>query len=322
MTDVTISGGSRDHFGAETAGPAAPRQAIRAPRRSALILNGAVLAETKGELGASGFEVVLRGIDELAFTIGAGTVGVHETVSGRDLADFSFVHVASFPKPTGTLLNAVTAYLRHHGVDAVNAEGIGAPTRLLQYVRFAQAGIPVPVTRYVPPRILAGVYPELAEQLGLPFVLTPLRGGAGRRDLLISDEASFAGALCAADHANFMAREFIPADAVHHLLVLGREVSMIMRQDISFAEPCLPRISEGGTLSLIDAAGFNADARNLGVQAASLMGLDVAGVSIVRHWTTSEWCVLDTNASLPFSAGAFVSHKVNAYTGYLWRKLV
>jgi hypothetical protein len=138
---------------------------------------------------------------------------------------------------------------------------------------------------------------------------------------LIGDEATFAKALGAADHANLMAREFIPADAVYHLLVLGRKVPMIMRQDISFGEPCLPRILEGRTVSLIDPAGLNADARILGVQAASLMGLDVAGVSIVRHWTTGEWRVLDTNASLPFSAGAFASHKVNAYTRYLWHKL-
>src|SRR3984957_3235475 len=128
--------------------PPLPAHASRAPRRSALILNGAELAEAKDDLGADEFEVVFRSIDELAFTIKAGAVGVHETATGRDLADFAFVQVASFPSPTGTLLNAVAAYLRHQGVDAVNAEGIGAPTRLLQYVRFAQAGLPVPASRY------------------------------------------------------------------------------------------------------------------------------------------------------------------------------
>jgi hypothetical protein len=114
-----------------------PVPATRAPRRSALILNGAELAGAKNQLGADEFEVVFRSIDELAFTIEAGTVRVHETATGRDLAGFAFVQVASFPHPTGTLLIAVAAYLRHQRVDAVNAEGIGAPTRLLQYVRFA-----------------------------------------------------------------------------------------------------------------------------------------------------------------------------------------
>jgi hypothetical protein len=91
---------------------------------------------------------VSRGIDELAFTIETGSVRVYETVSGWALEDFGFVQIVSFLNPTGTLLNAVTAYLLHQGVEVVNMEGIGAPTRLLQYVRFAQAGIPVPDARY------------------------------------------------------------------------------------------------------------------------------------------------------------------------------
>ncbi len=124
-----------------------PADPERAPRRSILILNGAALAELKDELGAEEYEVVFRSIDELAFTIETGAVSVHETAGNRDLADFAFVQIASFPNPTGTLLNAIAAYLRHQGVDAVNAEGIGAPTRLLQYVRFAQAGITVAVSR-------------------------------------------------------------------------------------------------------------------------------------------------------------------------------
>ena len=292
-----------------------------APRRSALILNGAELAGASSELGAGEFDVVFRSIDELAFTIEAGAVAVHETATGRDLAEFALVQVASFPSPTGTLLNAVAAYLRHQGVDAVNAGGIGAPTRLLQYVRFAQAGIPVPASRYLPPRLLAAAYPDLADQLGLPFILTPIRGGTGRRDLLISDEPSFAELLRAASHAHFLAREFVPADATYHLLVLGQQVPIVMRQGISLGASGLSRFPPGAQVSLIDAAAFSPAARSLAVRAASLMGLDVAGVHIVRHWTTGEWYVLATSATPPFRAGAFAPDKVSAYTAYLQRKL-
>jgi glutathione synthase/RimK-type ligase-like ATP-grasp enzyme len=296
-------------------------RAARGPRRSALILNGAELAGAGNELGAGDFEVVFRRIDELAFTIEAGAVGVHETATGRDLADFAFVQVASFPHPTGTLLNAVAAYLRDQGVDAVNADGIGAPTRLLQYVRFAQAGMPVPASRYLPPRLLKTAYPDLADQLGLPFILTPMRGGTGRRDLLVSDEPGFAKLLRPAGHAHFLAREFVPADATYHLLVLGQEVPVVMRQGIRLGESALPSFPQGAQASLIDAAIFSPAARSLAVQAASLMGLDVAGVQIVRHWTTGEWYVLATSAAPPFGAGAFAPDKVSAYTAYLQRKL-
>jgi glutathione synthase/RimK-type ligase-like ATP-grasp enzyme len=295
--------------------------AARPQRRSALILNGAELAGAVGELGADEFEVIFRGIDELAFTIETGAVAVHETATGRDLADFAFVQIASFPDPTGTLLNAVAAYLRHQGVDAVNAEGIGAPTRLLQYVRFAQAGMPVPASRYLPPPLLASAYTDLQDQFGLPFILTAIRGGAGRRDLLISDEPSFVEILRAARRAHFLAREFVPADVTYHLLVLGQEVPVVMRQGISLGQAGLPRFPQRAQVSLIDAASFSPGARVLAVQAASLMGLDVAGVHMVRHWTTGDWYVLATSVTPPFSGGAFAPDRVSAYTAYLQRKL-
>jgi glutathione synthase/RimK-type ligase-like ATP-grasp enzyme len=304
-----------------------PAPATPAPRRSALILNGAALTKAaltkaQGELGAGEFEVVFRRIDELAFTIEPGAVAVHETVSGRYLADFAFVQVASFPNPTGTLLNAVAAYLRHQGVDVVNAEGIGAPTRLLQYVRFAQAGMPVPSTRYLPPWLLADAYPDLADELGLPFVLTALRrGAAGRKDFLIGDEPGFAEPLRVTSQPHYLAQEFVPADAIHHVLVLGREVPIVLRQDIGFGEPCLATIPVGGQLSLVDAATFDPCARLLAVQAASLMGLDVAAVRLAAHWMTGEWYVLETCATPPFSAGAFIPDQVSAYTAYLQGKL-
>ena len=298
--------------------PAGPASA---PRRSALILNGAALAELKDELGTEEQDVVFRSIDELAFTIKTGAVSVYETASHRDLADFAFVQIASFPNPTGTLLNAIAAYLRHQGVDAVNAEGIGAPTSLLQYVRFAQAGIPVPTTRYLPPRLLAGAYYDLADQFGLPFILTALRGGTGRRNLLIRDEPSFDGLLRAVGRAYFLAREFIPAGATYRLLVLGHQVSVVMRQGISFGESCPPSIPEEAEISLIDSATLSPNAGLLAVQAASLIGLDIAEVRMVRHLMTGEWYVLDTSATPLFSTGAFVQDKVSAYTAYLQRKL-
>jgi hypothetical protein len=296
-----------------------PAEPPRAPRRSALILNGAALAELKDELCVEEYDVIFRGVDELAFTIEKSAVSVYETVTNRDLADFAFVQIASFPNPTGTLLNAIAAYLRHQGVDAVNAAGIGAPTRLLQYVRFAQSGIPVPATRYLPPRLLADAYPDLADHFGLPFILTAFRGGPGPRDLLIRDESSFAEHLRAARHAYFLAREIIPADAIYRLLVLGHQVSIVMRQSISFGESCL--LPDEEQISLVDSAALSPDARTLGVQAASLMELDVAEVRMVRHWMSGEWYVLETSATPPFSAGAFVQDKVNAYTAYLQHKL-
>jgi hypothetical protein len=138
---------------------------------------------------------------------------------------------------------------------------------------------------------------------------------------LVSDEPSFAQLLRGAARAHFVARGFIPADATYHLLVLGQQVPIVMRQGITLGQSCLPCFPQTTQASLIDAATFSPGARALAVRAASLIGLDVAGVHMVRHWTTGEWYVLGTSATPPFSAGAFAPDKVSAYTAYLQRKL-
>jgi hypothetical protein len=307
----------------------APRRQVatggmsRTPPRPALILNGAELVNGEVGLRSDEFLAVSRGIDELAFTIAKNSVRVHETVSGWDLEDFSFVQIGSFPNPTGTLLNAVAAYLLHHKVDAVNMEDIGAPTRLLQYVRFAQAGIPVPAARYLPPRLLEAAYPDLADQLGLPFLLTSLRGGGGRQDFLITDESSCATHLRARSQtrAIFLAREFIPADVSYHLLIMGGQVPIVMRKPLSLDQASSARNLAEKKAELIDPATFDPHARHLAIQAASLMGYDVAGTKMARHCTTGEWHVLSTNATPLIAGGAFAAEKLSAYTSYLERKI-
>jgi glutathione synthase/RimK-type ligase-like ATP-grasp enzyme len=293
------------------------------PPQPALILNGAELANGEGRLRSGEFLAVSRSIDELAFTIETGSVRVYETVSGWDLEDFSFVQIISFTNPTGTLLNAVAAYLLHRGVDAVNMEDIGAPTRLLQYVRFAQAGIPVPAARYLPAHLLEAAYPDLADQLGIPFILTALRGGGCRQDFLITDESSFAARLRARGQTRtiFLAREFIPADVSYHLLVMGGQVPIVIRKPLSLDQTRPPGNPPEEHVALTDPATLDALARRLATQAASLMGYDVASIEMARHCTTGEWYVLKTNATPPISSGAFAPEKLSAYISYLERKL-
>jgi hypothetical protein len=83
---------------------------------------------------------------------------VYETVEGRDLSDFGLIHVAAYPAPTATLVNAIAAYLEHWKVRGINLAGIGAPTNLLHYVLLARQAfgcrLPVPFASCVTAIIL------------------------------------------------------------------------------------------------------------------------------------------------------------------------
>jgi glutathione synthase/RimK-type ligase-like ATP-grasp enzyme len=293
--------------------------------RSALILNGEALVtgdDDAGQPRIDGVRAVFRSIDDLAFTIETGRVCVRETVGGADLANFALVQVAAYRRPTGALLNAVAEYLRDKRVRAVNAGGVGAPTKLFQYVRFAQAGIPVPATTYLPARLLVDSYADLAHTLGLPFILKALSTSGGRLSFLIGNESDFVDRLHDPNHRNvlFLAQEFVPNNTTYRVLVLGNEAPVVIRRT-SVGTTHLTNATRGERSDLIDRTTFDQVARRLAVRAASVMRYEVACVNLIQHWTNRNWYVLDVNPTPLIAAGAFASDKLEAYASYLERTL-
>ncbi len=293
-------------------------------KSSVLILNGQALLPALGDQEShfvGGIETVFRGIDDLAFVITANRVHVYETVEGRDLADFGLVQVAAYPRPTATLINALTAYLEANRVTVVNATGVAAPTKLFQYLRFAQAGLPVPSTLYLAPGQLAESYDRIVAQLGMPFVLKALSASGGRHNYLISDEREFARQLDAAhERVRFLAQEFIPNDSAFRLFVFGGEVRIILRSTSPNGSH-LTNTEQGGEAALVDPTGFDPAVQRLAVRAASLIGSDVACVNMMQDLISREWYILDANSNPAIATGPFVEDKLNAYSTYLKKRL-
>jgi glutathione synthase/RimK-type ligase-like ATP-grasp enzyme len=302
-----------------SARPAQRAAAGHAPP-TALIVNGAALAPALAAAG--GVDVVFRSIDELSVSIENSTVTIAETVSGRDLRDFGLVHMASYPRPTAALISAIVAYLEHHRVPAVNMAGIGVPTKLVQYVRFGLAGLPVPPTVYLARDALMESFPALAQRLDLPFVLKALSASGGRYNYLVGDERQFVG--CLRDHErpelNFLAQRFVPNDTTYRLLVLGGMVGAVIRRTWARGTH-LTNTAQGGYGALVDPEQVEPSAVRLGLHAASLMGSEVAGVNLMQDWTTGEWYVLGTDTNPALTTGVFVAEKLTAYSSYLRRRL-
>lgn len=297
----------------------------RSASKPALVLNGERLgehADLASDLVAAGVEVVFRSIEELAIDIGPEGVRIRETVNGQDLADFGLVQVFAYHRPTATLLNALADYLAVKGVRAVNVAGIGAPTKLFKYVRLANRGLSIPSTVYLPPRLLLGAYHDLAMRLDMPFVLKSVTGGrGGGRTSLVGSEEVFTEKLRDADHARgFLAQELVPPDGSYFLLVLGGHVSFAL-QHRSIGGGDLLAKSGREDATLVDSQRLDPEAQETAVQAATSLGYDIAGVHLVRHWTTGQWCVLDVSPNLPIGSGGYTAEKVSAYSAYLKRRL-
>lgn len=269
-------------------------------------------------LHTAGIEAAVCGIDDVVFSVRPGSVRCYELNQGRDLAGFGLVQVSGYPRPTATLLSAIAAYLEANRRPLVNDVGIGAPTKLYQSVRFAQEGLPVPNTVYLPAHLLADSYVELAYRLGVPFVLRAMNAVGERRTRLIENQADFERCVREGGRtrAILLAQEFIPNNGTFRMLVLGGEVPVVVHRCSSGG----PYLSSGHA-TLFDSADFEDEVKNLAVRSASLIGCEVAGAHLVQHRVTGRWYVLGASTSPSIGSGAFAEMKIAAYRTYLRRRL-
>ncbi len=292
-----------------------------APPPSALVINGDCLAPVLPL--TQDVNVVFRSVDELYFGIADGEVAVAETVTGRDLSDFGLVQLASYPRPTASLVGAIVAYLDYHGVPAINMTGIGVPTKLVQYVRFALDGLPVPPTVYLTRAALLESFPVLARELELPFVLKALSGSNGRHNYLISDERELAERLSALERCDhtYLVQRLVPNDTTYRMLVLGGVSSIVIRRTWAPGSH-LTNTSRGGIGTLVEPGECDPYAVQIALDAAHLLGNEVVGINVIQDWTTGKWYLLGADPNPALASGVFVAEKLVAYAAYLRRRLL
>ncbi|MFD9053457.1 ATP-grasp domain-containing protein [Streptomyces zaomyceticus] len=293
--------------------------------RDLLIINGEVFQPgccvSQGlELGD--VEAHFCGINEIAFSIESGRTRVYEIVGDRDLADFAFIHVAAYPRPTATLLSSIEVYLRHRGRQTLSVSGISAPTKIYQLMVLAQAGLPVPTTLYLPRHLLDRSFGEVAEKLGLPFVLKAMNASGGRLNFLIETEIDFLRYVDdpAFARAGFLAQQFVPNNGTFRTLVFGGDVPVVMHR-CSTDGSHLSNTEQGGHATLFDAETFDAEAVQMAVRAAALLECEIAGVNLVQDRLTRQWYVLEVGSSPAIGSGAFAAEKTQAYSSYIRTKL-
>ncbi|MEU2282522.1 hypothetical protein ABZ614_11415 [Streptomyces sp. NPDC013178] len=290
-----------------------------------LIINGEVLRpEHSAGPGLSLDEATVHfcGIDDLAFHVGTGRTSVRDVVSGQDLADFGLIQIASYPRPTATLLSAVSAYLKHRGRPGPSMAAISAPTKLYQLVVLAQHGLPVPATVHLSRATLRDSYPQLVRELGLPFVLKAVNASGGRLNFLIETEVDFLHRTEDPAHTRvpFLAQAFVPNNGTFRVLVLGGDAALVMHRCNTDGSH-LTNTEQGHHATLFEVETFDVTALELAARAASVLDCEIAGINMVQDRHTGEWFLLEVNASPAIGSGAFAAEKTRAYASYLQARL-
>ncbi|MGW7368831.1 ATP-grasp domain-containing protein [Streptomyces sp. NPDC054841] len=293
--------------------------------RDLLVINGEVFQPDyalSAGLDLGSIKTFFCGIGDIAFSVETERTRVYETVGGRDLADFGLIQVAAYPRPTATLLSSISAYLTHKHRPPINAAAISAPTKLYQLMVLAQNGLPVPSSLYLPRHLLDRSFEDVAEGLGLPFVLKAMNGSGGRLNYLIETKVDFLRHVLDPAHAKvgFLAQRFIANNGVFRILVLGGEAPIVMHR-CNTDGTHLANTEQGGHATLFETETFEPRVIEMAVRAAELMGCDIAGVNVVQDRHTRQWHFLEVTSSPAIGSGAFAAEKTRAYSSYLRTRL-
>jgi hypothetical protein len=101
---------------------------------------------------------------------------------------------------------------------------------------------------------------------------------------------------------------------------LGGDVVLAVRRTWEPATQ-LGSLQNGTANSLVDADDLGSAVKSLGGRATEVTGYEVARVDLIESWARGCWFVLDVNANLGMTSGAFGDEKVAAYRTYLRKRL-
>lgn len=192
-------------------------------------------------------------------------------------------------------------YLQSQGVPVYNDPAVIGlcDNKATQYIRLAEAGLPMPET-IVAPKVYpnfsileSGYFERVIEKLGFPMIIKEGHGSFGMKVYLIHNEAEFYDKVESLRGVDFVFQEFIASSRGRDIrvnIVGGKIVAaMHRRSETDFRA----NITNGGQATLIDLTDAQ---RTVALQAAEAVGAEFAGVDLL-FGANEEPLVCEVNAA-------------------------
>jgi glutathione synthase/RimK-type ligase-like ATP-grasp enzyme len=216
-------------------------------------------------------------------------------------------------------------YIGHPFIDREFANNMSA-SKLSEYMRLACYQIKVPPTVCAASPIFKTMFPELADQLGLPFVLKEIRGDRGRDNYLIQNRQDFDEILLSApDKHVYAAQQYINNDGFYRVYVMGKDVTMAVRRSpVPHANRLKSHLNKprgSANAVLVDPADLPGEAHDLAVQAADRLNRQICGVDLVQDKANGQWYVLEANNDPQIRSGSFPAEKVKMVAKFFDKEL-
>jgi glutathione synthase/RimK-type ligase-like ATP-grasp enzyme len=268
-----------------------------------------------------------EGYESLLFDIDGLSTKVINTNTGTDIADYGLTYFKSHNQNMEFAL-AAAVYLHFKGKPVIDHElrSFVSMSKLTEYMKMATFGLPVPPTICGETSQLKGMYTEIKERLGSPFVLKEIASNQGKENYLIKSAKDYKNILAKATPAHiFAAQKYIENDGFMRIYVAGREAGLaIWRSAHQHKDPLkshLNKPSGGSNASLVNIEELPAKVRELAEKAAGCMERQVAGVDLLQDNKTGAWYILEANNAPQLRNGSFSEEKIRIMAKFFDKEL-
>ncbi len=233
--------------------------------------------------------------------------------TGKQIDSFDFVYFKSYFRYAEQAA-AVAACLHEKHVRFVSSELLSylSVTKLTQFVRLAQGGMPIAPTTYMPNERYVEHYDEIITSFGSPFIFKATNAKGGADNYLIHSKSELEDALNDTEDKNFVAQQFIENEYDLRVLVAGEQVRMVIKRSRSTGTH-LNNTSQGARAELLDVSEISTTDQKLALRAAGLMKREIAGVDLMFERGTGRSIILEVNASPQVATGAYTEEKIAVY---------
>ncbi|HEX5456140.1 MAG TPA: hypothetical protein VFW77_02115 [Candidatus Saccharimonadales bacterium] len=243
---------------------------------------------------------------------------IFDANTNKSLEEYDLVYHRRWGDAPDIAMSAAI-YLRKKGIKQIDKEILreGSVSKLTQYWRLYESGLPLPATIFVPRAHLKNwVEKTLGEHLDFPLVMKSTKGTRGEDNYLADSEAEILKIIEDNPGMEFLLQRFIPNDEDYRVIVCGDDIALVIKRTAQKGN-YKNNTSQGGTATLIEREKLPEDIRKVCIKAARGFSRDIAGVDIVIDKSNpDDFYFFEVNRAPQIEKSSFSEDKAAAINRY------
>jgi glutathione synthase/RimK-type ligase-like ATP-grasp enzyme len=243
---------------------------------------------------------------------------IFDVATGKGLEEYDLVYHRRWGDAPDIAMSAAI-YLQKKGIKQIDREILrqGSISKLTQYWRLYESGLPFPSTIYVPRAHLKDwIKKSLDEYFELPMVMKSTRGTRGQDNYLAGSMEEAVKIFEDNPDKEFLLQRFVPNDEDYRVIVCGEEIALVIKrtaQEGSYKN----NTSLGGAADLIDKEELPKSIQKACIKAARGFSRDIAGVDVVIDKDNpDDFYFFEVNRAPQIEKSSFGEDKARAVNRY------